>query len=41
MGYVPVALAQRGTQLLAELRGRLQAMQVSALPFVPLHYKRR
>jgi aminomethyltransferase len=41
MGYVPVALAQPGTQLLAELRGRLQAMQVSALPFVPLHYKRR
>jgi aminomethyltransferase len=40
MGYVPVAQAAAGSRLLAELRGRREAVQVCRLPFVPLRYKR-
>jgi aminomethyltransferase len=40
MGYVPVNEAVPGRRLFAELRGRREAAQVCALPFVPLRYKR-
>ena len=40
MGYVPSEAAKPGTELFAELRGARQAMQICALPFVPLSYKR-
>jgi aminomethyltransferase len=40
MGYVPAAQAVPGNRLLAELRGRREAVQVCELPFVPLRYKR-
>jgi aminomethyltransferase len=40
MGYVPAAQATPGNRLLAELRGRREAVQICDLPFVPLRYKR-
>ena len=40
MGYVPTALAEPGTRLFAELRGRRLAVTVSAMPFVPHRYRR-
>jgi aminomethyltransferase len=40
MGYVPAAKATPGNRLLAELRGRREAVQICELPFVPLRYKR-
>ncbi len=40
MGYVPTALAQPGTVLLSELRGRPVSVTVSPTPFVPPTYKR-
>jgi aminomethyltransferase len=38
MGYAPMAAP--GTRLFAEVRGKRLPMIVSALPFVPAHYKR-
>jgi aminomethyltransferase len=40
MGYVPAAQAAAAGRLLAELRGRREAVQVCQLPFVPTHYRR-
>jgi aminomethyltransferase len=40
MGYVPLPHAKPGTQLVAELRGQPQVVEVSELPFVPSRYKR-
>ena len=41
MGYVASAASKPGTALFAEVRGRRVPVEVSALPFVPLNYKRR
>jgi len=41
MGYVPAHLAAPGNVVFAELRGRRLPARLCALPFVPLHYKRR
>ena len=41
MGYVASAASKPGTSLFAEVRGRRVPVEVSALPFVPLNYKRR
>jgi aminomethyltransferase len=43
MGYVsgPPTRAAPGNLVFAELRGRRLPARVCALPFVPLHYKRR
>ena len=40
MGYVPIALAQPGTSLVAELRGRHVPVTVCPMPFVPPTFKR-
>ncbi|GBQ66145.1 glycine cleavage system protein T [Ameyamaea chiangmaiensis NBRC 103196] len=40
MGYVDTALAQPGTSVFAELRGRFVPMQVAAMPFVTPGFKR-
>jgi aminomethyltransferase len=40
MGFVPPALASAGTQLAVIVRGKAQAAEVAALPFVPHHYVR-
>jgi aminomethyltransferase len=40
MGYVPVARAAPAGVLFTELRGRREAVNVCALPFVPAHYRR-
>lgn len=41
MGYLPAALAEPGTRLLAEVRGQRLPLAVAALPFVPAGFKRR
>jgi aminomethyltransferase len=41
MGYVASAASEPGDTLFAEVRGRPVPVEVSTLPFVPLHYKRR
>ncbi|HEY1880917.1 MAG TPA: glycine cleavage system aminomethyltransferase GcvT [Caulobacteraceae bacterium] len=40
MGFVPPAWSSPGTQLTVEVRGRGQAAEVVALPFVPHRYRR-
>jgi aminomethyltransferase len=40
MGYLPSALAQNGTTVLAEVRGQRRPMRVAPMPFVPSGYKR-
>ncbi len=40
MGYVPTAMAESGTQVFAEVRGKLLALTVTALPFITPTYKR-
>jgi aminomethyltransferase len=40
MGYVDAALAEVGTTLFAEVRGKRLPVSVAALPFVPARYKR-
>jgi aminomethyltransferase len=40
MGYVPTPLADLGTRLFAEVRGKRLPATVSPLPFVEHHYKR-
>ncbi|MFI4975281.1 MAG: glycine cleavage system aminomethyltransferase GcvT [Caulobacterales bacterium] len=41
MGYVPPALSEPGTRLSVIVRGRAQAAEVAALPFVPHRYVRK
>ncbi len=41
MGYVPAAMAEPGTQLKLEQRGKLFAAEVVAMPFVPHKYHRK
>jgi aminomethyltransferase len=40
MGYVPTASSAPGMRLHAEVRGKRLPIVVSALPFVPMRYKR-
>lgn len=40
MGYLPAALAEPGTRVFAELRGRRLPLAVTPLPFVPAGFKR-
>ena len=40
MGYVPAAMAETGTQLLGEVRGKRLPVAVAALPFMPANFKR-
>jgi aminomethyltransferase len=40
MGYVPDELAQDGTTVYGELRGKRQPLVVTARPFTPLNFKR-
>ena len=40
MGYVPTDMAQEGTQVFAEVRGKALPMVVSAMPFTPHRYHR-
>jgi len=40
MGFVPPALAEPGTRLSVDVRGRRQGAEVIALPFVPHRYHR-
>lgn len=40
MGYVPTAMAEPGTPVFAEVRGKLLALTVTALPFITPTYKR-
>ena len=40
MGYVPPKLAEIGTQIFGDLRGKPTPLRVCALPFHPTHYKR-
>ncbi len=40
MGYVPTRLAEAGTQLFAEVRGKRLPVQVAKLPFIELGFKR-
>jgi aminomethyltransferase len=40
MGYVPPALAEPGTRLAVDVRGRRQAAEVTPMPFVPHRYHR-
>ncbi|MBV2359293.1 glycine cleavage system aminomethyltransferase GcvT [Thalassococcus sp. CAU 1522] len=40
MGYVPAALAEPGTRLWGEVRGKRLAVSVASLPFVPAGFKR-
>jgi len=41
MGYVPPALAQPGAMLGVIVRGKRQAVEVVAMPFVPHRYRRK
>ena len=41
MGFVPPALAAPGTRLAVIVRGKAQAAEVTALPFVPHRYVRK
>jgi aminomethyltransferase len=41
MGYVAAALAEPGTQLKVEQRGKLFAAEVTPMPFVPHRYHRK
>jgi aminomethyltransferase len=41
MGYVPPALAEPGTRLNVIVRGKPQAAEVTAMPFVPHRYVRK
>lgn len=41
MGYVPAALAQAGTSLFADVRGKRIPLTVTAMPFVPHQYVRQ
>jgi aminomethyltransferase len=41
MGFVPPALAAVGTALTVIVRGKAQAAQVVAMPFVPHRYVRK
>jgi aminomethyltransferase len=41
MGYVAIAASKPGTLVFAEVRGKRVPVEVSALPFVRLNYKRR
>jgi aminomethyltransferase len=41
MGYVPPALAETGAKLGVLVRGKLQAAEVVAMPFVPHRYHRK
>ena len=41
MGYVATPLAEAGTALKLEQRGKLFDGRVAALPFVPHHYHRK
>ena len=41
MGFVPPALAEPGQRLHVVVRGRPQAADVVALPFVPHRYVRK
>jgi aminomethyltransferase len=40
MGYVPAGLAEPGTRLFGELRGKRLPVEVSALPFRPHGFRR-
>lgn len=40
MGYVPASLAQPGTRVFAEVRGKYLPLTVTALPFITPTYKR-
>lgn len=40
MGYVEIAHAQKGTEVMLSVRGKLHPAQVSTLPFVMHNYKR-
>ena len=40
MGYVPAAMAETGTQLFGEVRGKRLPVAVAALPFTPANFKR-
>lgn len=40
MGYVPTALAEAGTRLFGEVRGRRLPVAVAPLPFTPANFKR-
>lgn len=40
MGYVTTALSSPGTQLMADLRGKLLPVTVTTMPFTPTTYKR-
>jgi aminomethyltransferase len=40
MGYVPASLAEPGTRVFAEVRGKYLAMTVTTLPFITPTYKR-
>lgn len=40
MGYVEAAFSREGTRLFGELRGKLQPVLVSAMPFTPNSFKR-
>lgn len=40
MGYVPNRLAQPGTKIFAEVRGKRLPVHVATLPFIAPHYKR-
>lgn len=40
MGYLPSELAKAGTTVFGDLRGKRQALTVSALPFTPANFKR-
>lgn len=40
MGYVPAEMAEPGTALMADLRGRRLPVSVTPLPFRPANYKR-
>jgi len=40
MGYVETDLAELGTRLFAEVRGKRLPVKVAKLPFVPARFKR-
>ena len=40
MGYVPANLAEPGTMVWGEVRGRRMPARVAKLPFVPANFKR-
>jgi len=41
MAYVPLAMAEPGTQLKLSQRGKLFQAEVTAMPFVPHRYYRK